>query len=649
MSLRPLDLANIIFPGAPAVNPCNPDLMALAQSRMDIQKDTYSSRLILMNLNTGEIQQLDLNNTGANYDHSPRWSPDGNSLAFLRRIQGMDELWLYDLSRETAYSLTPNTNVKDYVWSPRGDKIAFVSRIREINDIFYRVRRIRYKLDGEGITNGYNHIFVIDLKGLTKTQISTGESDHSCPCFNGTGEVLIYVKEFPHKNDVYKHPKIGFYDFAQGISGIWDPEAYSISALICGDEDIFYGVGKRTTEHSSELDKILVFKEGQPALWLTDPMDISIGCYVASDAKRTGLNSLFTGSRDFKRIIFIGTRNGKQSVFIFETQSSKIIEIPWEANVLAFDLLSCDADSCQLVCLADSINQPGEIFRLQWDYLNPVQVEKITSFNDKITAHWPKVETKEFKLPTVDGLKIQGWLMQKANIDTPENKGAILIIHGGPYLSFGKGFYFDFVYLSSLGYAVIFCNPRGSAGYGQTFARAILGEWGRGDVQDILGFLDLVCQECRWAGPLFVMGGSYGGYLVNWLISHDHRFSGAISERALCNLYSKIGNSDLGFIDNRAQLGWADLWDDEEFIMESSPIRYAREVNTPVLLMHGEQDQRVPIEQAEQWYNALYRLGKKVEFIRFPGASHTMATQGRPKQRMARLKIIADWLSSQSN
>lgn len=142
------------------------------------------------------------------------------------------------------------------------------------------------------------------------------------------------------------------------------------------------------------------------------------------------------------------------------------------------------------------------------------------------------------------------------------------------------------------------------------------------------------------------MGGSYGGYLVNWLIAHDHRFQAAISERTVCNLYSKFGNSDLGFSINKAELGGGELWTDEELLMERSPIRYAPQVSTPVLLLHGENDQRCPIEQSEQWFNALRRLGKEVEFIRFPGASHAMAATGRPQQRRARLKAIADWLES---
>jgi len=650
MTLRPLDLANLIFPGAPAVNPHNPDIIVLAKSRMDVQKDTYRSKLILLNLKTGKEQELEKKESDeVYYDHNPRWSPDGNKIAFLRRSEGIDEVWLYEMLTGNEYTITPHTNVKEYVWSPKGDKIAFVSRVQVIDNTFFPVQRIRYKLDGEGITIGYNHIFLVETNTFAMAQISTAESDHSCPCFNSNGELLIYVIEYPLGDDLLKRPYIELFDFSQGISRTWDPLTGSISALICEGQNLFYGVGKKTTEHSAELDKIFALREGQPAFWLPVQIDMTIGYYVASDAKRTGLNPIVISSWDNKRIVFAGTTAGKQSIFILEIESLEVIELPLTSNVLAFDLVICDEEGCQVIFLADSINQPGEIYQAVWDYVNPVKIEQITQLNDLTIAGWPKAETREFKTVTADGIETQGWLMQNLKNNHVEHQGVIMILHGGPYLSFGQAFYFDFLYLSSLGYKVVFCNPRGSAGYGQNFSNAILGEWGRGDVRDILGFLNSVCQECQLNEPIFVMGGSYGGYLVNWLVSHDNRFQGAIAERALCNLYSKIGNSDLGFIDNRAQLCWADLWDDdEEIIMERSPIRYANQVNTPVLILHGEKDQRVPIEQAEQWFNALRRLGKKVEFIRFPDASHTMAAQGRPKQRLARLSIISDWLKLNS-
>jgi dipeptidyl aminopeptidase/acylaminoacyl peptidase len=163
-----------------------------------------------------------------------------------------------------------------------------------------------------------------------------------------------------------------------------------------------------------------------------------------------------------------------------------------------------------------------------------------------------------------------------------------------------------------------------------------------------MGFLGALRGKGKELGPLFLMGGSYGGYLVNWMISHYDCFRAAVAERSICNLYSKFGSSDLGFVINKKEMGDVDLWSDEELLMSRSPIRYAARVSAPLLILHGEADLRCPIEQSEQWYNALKRLGKEVEYIRFPGASHAMASAGRPLQRLARLKAISDWLARHS-
>jgi dipeptidyl aminopeptidase/acylaminoacyl peptidase len=202
----------------------------------------------------------------------------------------------------------------------------------------------------------------------------------------------------------------------------------------------------------------------------------------------------------------------------------------------------------------------------------------------------------------------------------------------------------DLQLLTAQGYVVFFCNPRGSTGYGEEFARAVLGAWGENDAIDILLGVDEMLKlgyidEQRLA----VMGGSYGGYMTNWLISHSQRFKVAITDRGVANLVSMFGTSDISHVvANHA--GGTMPWDAFEKYVSMSPITYVKNIHTPLLIIHGEQDLRAPIEQGEQLFTALKWLGRETKFVRFEGQSHGFSRGGQPRLRKLRLRHIIDWL-----
>ena len=199
--------------------------------------------------------------------------------------------------------------------------------------------------------------------------------------------------------------------------------------------------------------------------------------------------------------------------------------------------------------------------------------------------------------------------------------------------------------LSARGFAVVYTNPRGSQGYGDDFVKACVADWGNKDRKDILTGLDEALN--RFPGldreKLFITGGSYGGYMTNRVITSTNRFRAAVTQRCISNIYSFFGTSDIGFYFGSKQLGNVDLWEDEEKIMAFSPIRYAKNVQTPTCIIHSEEDFRCPIEQAEQWYVALTRLGVETRFIRFQGENHNLSRSGRPRNRVRRLQEIVGW------
>ncbi len=239
-----------------------------------------------------------------------------------------------------------------------------------------------------------------------------------------------------------------------------------------------------------------------------------------------------------------------------------------------------------------------------------------------------------------EGHEVEGWVL------LPEGEGphpVILYIHGGPHTAFGAAPMLELQLFGAAGYAVAFCNPRGSTGYGQAFA-LLEGEWGKRDEEDLLGFLDHVLAHFSLdQGRVGVAGGSYGGYMVNWLTArHPERFRAAVTDRSICNWLSFFGASDIG-----PRFTWLELfakpWERPEVLWEKSPLGYVHQVRTPTLVVHSEKDHRCPIDQGETWYTALFHLGVKTRFLRVPEEGHELSRSGRPDRRVARLRAYLDW------
>lgn len=246
-----------------------------------------------------------------------------------------------------------------------------------------------------------------------------------------------------------------------------------------------------------------------------------------------------------------------------------------------------------------------------------------------------------------DGTEIDAWLMQPTGFKEGMKYPLVLEIHGGPHAMYGNTFFHEFQLLAARGYGVIYTNPRGSTGYGQHFLSAAMGDWGGVDYQDIMAGLNAACERFGWidTNRLGVTGGSYGGYMVNWMLTQSDRFSAAITQRSTCNRYNLFGSSDLVWTYSEWEFRGLP-WEETDLYYDRSPISYVDRVNTPVLVMHSENDMRCPVEQSEQWFTALKRLGKTAEFVRFPGESHNLSRSGRPDHRQERLDWMMAWFDA---
>jgi dipeptidyl aminopeptidase/acylaminoacyl peptidase len=245
------------------------------------------------------------------------------------------------------------------------------------------------------------------------------------------------------------------------------------------------------------------------------------------------------------------------------------------------------------------------------------------------------------------GFSVDGWVMPPFERKAGRRYPVLLNVHGGPASHYGHRFFDEFQVYAGAGYAVVYVNPRGSRGYGEAFARAVVGDWGGGDYQDVMGGLDEALRRFDFLDPdrLGVMGGSYGGFMTSWIVGHTGRFRAACSERAVNAMWSMYGTSDIGFWFQEAHGLGRPPWEDLKWYVERSPLSYARDIHTPLLILHSESDLRCPMEQAEQLYVALKKLKRPVRFVRFPDENHELSRSGRPRHRLARFRILLEWFA----
>jgi dipeptidyl aminopeptidase/acylaminoacyl peptidase len=275
---------------------------------------------------------------------------------------------------------------------------------------------------------------------------------------------------------------------------------------------------------------------------------------------------------------------------------------------------------------------------------------RATSVGDAFTEGRELAMPERFTAVSADGYEVDAWIARPAGFDPGKRYPAVLTIHGGPFTQYSTGFFDEVQVYAGAGYVVLFSNPRGGSGYSEEHGRAIRGPlndagpgWGTLDYDDVMAVVDTALANFDFIDPerLGVIGGSYGGFMTSWIIGHTNRFKAAISERAVNNLVSMFGSSDLFWIFER-QFG-GPMWENVDEWLRMSPATYARDIETPLLVVHSENDLRCNIEQGEHLFTLLRLLGKEVEMLRFPAEGHELSRSGSPVHRVRRFEAILEW------
>jgi len=273
------------------------------------------------------------------------------------------------------------------------------------------------------------------------------------------------------------------------------------------------------------------------------------------------------------------------------------------------------------------------------------KLTKLSAFNDEYHATHNYSTPEHFAFTNTDGVEIDGWVIKPVDYNPSKKYPAVLEIHGGPKTAFTENFFHEMQLFASRGYFVMYSNPRGSDGKGNAFAD-IRGKYGTIDYDDLLQFTD----ECIARYPaidaekLGVLGGSYGGFMTNWIVGHTDRFKAAVSMRSISNWMPFTFISDIGYYFGRDQMGVEDVWEEAEKLWWHSPLKYAKNVKTPTLLLHSDADYRCWTPEAYQFFTALKMLGVDTRLVVFHGENHELSRSGKPELRVKRLTEILDWM-----
>ncbi len=684
---RPLtsrDLWSLRFTGDPEVSPSGKELVWV-ETWINVEKNHYESAICISRRDEsgkfGSPSRLTYgkkpNGDGA-MDRSPRFSPDGSLLAFTSNRSGKTQLWL--LNMKEGGEARRLTNLEDglsqFTWSPDSKRIAFCSRepkpkketkpgeIDTSKDVAV-ITHLRYKANGVPGTVDPRpvHIYTVEISTGEVRQVTSGDFHDMSPAFSPDGKMIAFIssrepdRELRMIPDLWVTPSDGGeatrLTFGKGPvrSPVYSPDGKWIAVL-----------GHQQGEVSTANTEVLVVPAGGGEVIHLWDIDRSVGSGLGSDSRFDAGRSGPYWSRDSRTLYF--TLTDKRVSGIYKTSlDNPHVEllagaVPGNLNFCgkfppvtnSFAMRELSDGNLLLAINGNSPVNPGDIYAIELTgpICGPVSescpLQQVTAVNEELLSGITLVTPEPFTFHPTDGLELDGWMMKPAGFEEGKKYPAIIQIHGGPHSAYGEAFFFEFQLLCSKGFGVFYCNPRGSSGYGKKFADGVIGDWGGMDYQDIMS-LKHYADEVPWvdASKMGVIGGSYGGYMTNWIVGHTDEFAAAVTLRSISNMYTKYGVSDIGWFGNKRGFGGRDLWDSEDFIMERSPIRYAPKVTTPILIIHSEQDYRCPLEQAEQWYVALKRLGKTVEFVKFAGENHELSRSGKPWNRVERLDHIVRW------
>jgi dipeptidyl aminopeptidase/acylaminoacyl peptidase len=604
------------------------------------------AQIFLLPIDGGEAIQLTKFKYGAG---TPKWSPDGKQIVFSSNINLKDLLSDSVLNPAKAIPKWPyekpgfDKNEQLNLSSAKADPDGNIDEIRAYleNNAVDKKAKVIDKLNFQDETDvsteiNFNHYFLINAQPDAKPlAITKGFYRFNNIDFTPNGKQFIISGDV----DSSQHPDRSLENeiFVANVDGgnfhlLLGEEGKSYNSAKISPSGKWLSFQYNTTSFINVPVLAIMPFNGTAKDMITIPFDRAKGNFV--------------WSKDEKYIYFTAQSNGGAPVYRADVKTKQVEQLTgYDNGVISFDLVNN-----KLVFVKTEVADPFEVYLADASAKNAT---RISSFN----YDW--VQNKQLSFPekkvftNSKGMAIEFWIMKPSNYEPGKKYPLLLDIHGGPTAMWGPGentMWHEFQYFCSKGYGVVYCNPRGSGGYGLDFLRANINDWGTGPTSDVLTALDKTVAE-GWAdtSKFLVTGGSYAGYLVAWIIAHDHRFKAACSQRGVYDLATFFGEGNAWRLVPNYFGGYP--WEEttKKILERESPITYVQNITTPYIIFHGDNDRRTGFVQSEVLYRSLKALGRPVEYVRHSNASHEITRSGNNRQRIDQMlrtyEFFERWLN----
>jgi dipeptidyl aminopeptidase/acylaminoacyl peptidase len=644
------DYRDIVQVADPQISPDGERVAFVRKEPSDDEE--YETTIYVVPIDGGETQRFTAREGN---DAHPRWSPSGDRLAFtsVRGERESSQLWVMPVDGGEARQVTDVVgSVETFVWSPDGERIAFTQRSTEeereegldrdvcnasddeetereppdprvIDRMVYRAQE-RY-LDGMR-----SHVYTLDVESAEVTRPTDGDYDFVSPEFGDVTTLYYAVCREKEPDDSIRYD-IDSLDLESGErETVTETTGWQPTLTVSENGRLAY---PRTPEEKAAMR--------QTDIEVYDPtMDAGETVTVTADLDRTVTpqsiqwadDDLYFLTPDEGRVVLRRAGIERESDIETIVDEGELTGASVEGDTIAFIRSEWDHRGDVFACIGGEKRQLTGVNR---EYLDDHHIE----------------EPEEIRFKS-DGVEIQGWLLTPPGVDQENGEKYPLVveIHGGPHAMWTTSgtMWHEFQTLAARGYAVFWCNPRGSIGYGEECTMAIERDWGAITMRDVLAGVDEVSErEYIDETNQFVTGGSFGGYMTAWIVGHTDRFSGAVAQRGVYELASFYGSTDAFKL-----VEWdfgSSPWEDSDFLWEHSPAAHAASVETPTLIIHSDDDYRVPVNNAEMLYLFYRKLGVETRLVRYPREGHELSRSGEPAHVVDRLERLARWFDGYSD